>query len=151
MSVATTAKAIKAAIRTAIVGIDPTYEARQGTRWEPVEEDNVVGLRKFWLYADAPAVRETEPGVRVYGSVEAWAFPLVIRVGYGDLPVDHQDLRGDLVTGDAVDLDRALRDLIGDVDGLIRIESQQPEVVRDGDRWAYVHYRYTVGYFQEGT
>ncbi len=151
MSQATNTRAIKEAIRAAIVAIVPSFDFRQGSTWEPVEATDVEGLRRFWLYADEPAQRVDAPGDRLYGIVEHWAFPLVVRVGYGDLPVDHSDVRGDLVTGDAVDLDRALRDLVGTVDGLIRVASQGPEVIRDGDRWAFVHYRFTVGYYQEGT
>lgn len=151
MSTPTSTRAVKAAIRDAIVAIEPSFDYRQGQAWEPVEETDVGGLRRFWLYADAPAARVLEDGQRAWGIVEHWAFPLVIRTAYGDLPIDRNDVRGDLVTGDAVDLDRALRDLVGGTDGLIRIASQGPEVVREGDRWAYVHYRYTVGYYQEGT
>lgn len=151
MSTPTTTRAIKTAIRSAIVAITPTFDYRQGQRWEPAEVPEVSALRRFWLYMEEPAARAEDPGDKVWGIVEHWHFPLVIRVGYGDLPPDHEDLRGDLVTYDRVDLDKALRDLIPTTAGLIKIDDEPVEVVRDGDDWPYVEFRYRVGYFQEST
>lgn len=152
MSTATSTRAIKTAIRDAIVAIFPSFDYRQAQRWEPVEVTEVTSLRRFWLHAEGPGRRVKDAGEKIWGIVEHWKIPIVIRVGYGDLPADHEDLRGDLVTSDNVDLDKALRDLVGVTDGLISVDDEdEPEVVADGDRWLHVNFRYEVGYYQENT
>lgn len=140
---------IIAAIKAAILAISPGETYRQAVPWTYSETAGVEELRRFHLDAD-PGSRVRDADVKVWGIGEHYAFELRIVVGYGDVPADVNNLRTQLITRDAVDLDRAMHSLMGPTEGLILIDQLDPhaDLERDDRVVRRVTYRYRVGYMQ---